>query len=136
MSETTMTTDAVLAEVLAERARQDAKWGEQNHPDVDRVLTDRQGGCNTRRMAEEYGIPTARSARSECNCATDAGQCTWAHIAVEELCEAVEAATDAQQGRKPISALRQELVQLAAVVVAWIEAIDRREPPDAGEVQP
>lgn len=25
-------TESVLAEVLAERARQDAKWGEQNHP--------------------------------------------------------------------------------------------------------
>lgn len=135
MSETTMTTDAVLAEVLAERARQDAKWGEQNHPDVDRILTERAGGCIPTRMAEEYGIPSTWRARAECQRSAKAGQCTWAHIAVEELCEAVEAATDAQQGRKPISALRQELVQLAAVVVAWIEAIDRRVLADS-EVQP
>lgn len=140
-------TKNVLAEIAAERARQDAKWGEQNHPDVDRVLTDREGspkvipspfgnvdagrypgGCTAARMAEEYGVPTASRARANCDGAAKIGQCTWAHIAVEELAEAIEAATEAQQGRAPVADLRKELVQTAAVIVAWVEAIDRRDP--------
>lgn len=127
----------VLAEIAVERGRQDAKWGEQNHPDVDRVLTDRvgregydgkvrPGGCTAARMAEEYGIPTAQRARANCDGAAKLGQCTWAHIAVEELAEAIEAATEAQQGRAPVADLRKELIQTAAVIVAWVEAIDRR----------
>lgn len=116
----------IFDEINQERVRQDAKWGEQNHLDVDRVLTDRAGGCDPQRMAEEYGIPTARSARANCDGEAEAGRCTWAHILVEEVAEAVEAATLAQLGREPLAALRKELVQVAAVAVSWIEAIDRR----------
>lgn len=127
----------VLAEIAVERTRQDAKWGEQNHPDVDRVLTDRKGimgldgamlhgGCTAQRMADEYEIPTANRARINCNLAAGLNRCTWAHIAVEELAEAIEAATEAQQGRAPVATLRAELIQTAAVIVAWVEAIDRR----------
>lgn len=43
---------------------------------------------------------------------------TWTDIALEEFCEAVEAPDDEQR--------RKELVQLAAVVFAWIEDIDKR----------
>lgn len=116
----------IFDEIDEERIRQDTKWGELNHPDVDTVLTDRDGGCTTQRMAEEYGIPTATCARANCDGEAKLGRCTWAHIAVEELAEAVEAATDAQQGRAPVASLRKELVQLTAVLVAWVEAIDRR----------
>jgi len=126
----------VLCEINAERTRQDAKWGEQNHPDVDRVLTDRgpspqdpvrfPGGCSPRRMAEHYGVPTTRCAKAECDGAAEIGQCTWAHILVEEVAEAIEAACESQQGRMSVDALRAELVQVAAVAVSWIEAIDRR----------
>lgn len=116
----------ILEEIDAERERQDAKWGEQNHPDVDRVLTDRHGACTVARMCEEYGIPHPTRAKAECDHAAKIGQCTWAHILVEELAEAVEAATLAQLGREPLAALRKELVQVAAVAVSWIEAIDRR----------
>lgn len=127
-----MTRGEVYALIDAERARQDAKWGEQRHPDVDRVLTDRgpstyngrtsQGGCSPARMAEEYGIPTAGRAKHNCDGAAEIGQPTWAHIAVEELAEVVEAATLAQQGRGPEEHVDKELVQLAAVIVQWIEA--------------
>lgn len=130
----------IYARIEAERGRQDAKWGEQNHPDVDRVLTDRKGstridgagvhrwpdGCDPERMAEEYGIPAEWRAKANCNGAAKLGQCTWAHIAVEEMAEAVHAATLAQQGRGPEEDVDAELVQLAAVVTAWIEARARR----------
>lgn len=117
---------SILDEIDAERVRQDAKWGEQSHPDVDRVLTDRSGGCSVLRMAEEYGIPHPTRAKAECDGAARIGQCTWTHILVEEIAEAVEAATLAQLGKGPLAALRRELVQVAAVAVSWIEAIDRR----------
>lgn len=125
----------VLGEIDAERTHQDAKWGEQNHPDVDRVLTAHgieqklvgfAGGCTSQRMAEEYGVPTAYHARSACDGAARIGQCTWAHILVEEVAEAIEAGCESQQGRASVDALRAELVQVAAVAVSWIEAIDRR----------
>ena len=118
--------EKILGEITAERVRQDAKWGEQNHPDVDRVLTGRPTGCRVERMAMEYNIPSANSAREACDVAARIGQCTWAHILVEEIAEAVEAATLAQLGQGPLAALRKELVQVAAVAVSWIEAIDRR----------
>lgn len=116
----------VFAEIEAERIRQDAKWGEQNHPDVDPVLTGRAGGCSVQRMAEELGVPTAVCARAACDSEAKLGRCTWSLIAVEEVAEAVEAATLAAQGKGELSALRAELVQTAAVFVAWIEAVDRR----------
>ena len=110
----------VLVDVLTERTRQDAKWGEQNHPSVDAVLMGRSGGCGPERMADEYEIPWADRAKALCDDAAERGECTWAHIAVEELCEAVEAAVESD------AACRGELVQLAAVIVAWIQCIDRR----------
>ena len=126
----------IFGRVNQERVRQDAKWGEQNHPDVDRVLTDRgpstyrgathPGGCSPARMAEEYGIPTESRAKANCDGAAEFGHCTWAHIAVEELAEVVHAATLAQQGLGPQSDVDKELIQLAAVVTAWIEARARR----------
>ena len=96
-------TDRVLSQVLAERIRQDVEWGEQNHPDG-------TGGIESRALRDE--------AQKTCQAAAERGITTWAHIADEEHCEAL-AETD------PVR-LRAELVQAAAVYVAWIEAIDRR----------
>ncbi|WP_239134632.1 hypothetical protein [Streptomyces sp. SID12488] len=97
------TTDRVLSEVLAERIRQDAKWGEQNHPDG-------------------TGLPVYRHAARRYRDAADrnaaAGVLTWRDVSNEEHFEAL-AESD------PVK-LRAELVQSAAVKVAWIEAIDRR----------
>ena len=45
----------------------------------------------------------------------------YADIALEEFAEAIEAVAN-----EDTAALRTELVQTAAVLVAWIEAIDRR----------
>lgn len=92
MSPTTnlsVTTDRVLQEVLAERVRQDEKWGEQNGHDFE-----------------------------------------WVSIMTEEVGEAAQAANEANfkssKTRGDYAHLREELVQVAAVAVAWIEAIDRR----------
>lgn len=97
------TTRHVLDEIAAERSRQDARWGEQNHPDGTGTLEQRK---------------VAESARIRCDEAFAAGGGSWSDVLTEEVAEA-GAEADA-------AALRAELVQVAAVAVAWIEAIDRR----------
>lgn len=64
-----------------------------------------------------YRIPTEELAKDLCEEAARVGVTTWAHIAVEELSEAVSAPNDTER--------RKELIQLAAVVVSWIECLDR-----------
>lgn len=113
----------VLNDIRAERDAQDEKWGEQNHPDFDQVLLTREGGCTPERMAEEYEVPTETRGRNLCELAFSRGEGTWAHIAVEELAEAIGTCNE------PPERLREELIQTAAVLVAWVEAIDRREAP-------
>jgi hypothetical protein len=92
----------VLAEVAAERHRQDQRWGEQNHPD----------GTGPAWAGD------AALARKECKHAADSGDLSWRHILLEEVAEA----TAEQESVR----LRQELIQVAAVAVAWAQAIDRR----------
>jgi hypothetical protein len=102
----------VLGEIAAERARQDEKWGEQNHPDG---------------TGDYPEIIDADVARMACEGAAEGGYLDWLHILREEVAEAfAESAPDK---------LRAELVQVAAVAVAWVEAIDRRTPHalDGGE---
>ncbi|MFD3929711.1 hypothetical protein [Streptomyces sp. NPDC058614] len=98
-------TDRVLAEVLAERIRQDATWGEQNHPDGTSCPGD---------------TDSADMARRHCQQAADGGTLAWRHIMTEEWTEARAESDPAK--------LRAELLQVAAVAVAWVEAIDRRAP--------
>lgn len=103
---------SVLAEVSAERKRQDARWGVQNHPDL-------PPDVQFNHPCGYFELPLADMARAECELAFKQCRGSYAHIFVEEVCEAIEA------GRDPAS-LRAELVQVAAVAVAWIECIDRR----------
>jgi hypothetical protein len=54
---------------------------------------------------------------------------TWALILGEEFGEACEAALDVifkYDSKDHVAHLRNELIQVAAVAVAWIEAIDRK----------
>ena len=95
---------SVLSEIKAERARQDKKWGEQNYPDG-------TGYSGELRWA-------ADDARRACDDAAKKGTLTWLHILTEETAEAFDEADQ--------SKLRKELIQVAAVAVAWVEAIDRR----------
>lgn len=72
--------EAALEDILTERARQDVKWGVQNH----------ENSFWTAILGEEFG----------------------------EVCK--EVVEDYNYGR-----LRKELVQVAAVAVAWVECLDR-----------
>jgi hypothetical protein len=94
----------VLAEVQAERERQDAKWGEQN-------LLDGTGGSGALYVADRY--------RSVVDEALKTDSATWRDVFLEE---AYEALAESEPER-----LRAELVQVAAVCVKWIAAIDRRQ---------
>lgn len=112
-------TIAVLAEVRVERARQDAKWGEQNHPDGTGAWKVIPGGEARRdEVVAEVRAGRAEEDRRACDQAARDGRLSWLHILREEVSEAF-----AEDG----VALRRELIQVAAVAVGWIEAIDRRE---------
>lgn len=108
---------AVLAAIVAERGRQDAKWGEQNHPDGtgdDELL------LRGRSLAAPVTMGTlAYVARATTDAAAKTGTVTWADILLEEVGEAFAESNPAK--------LRAELVQVAAVAAQWVEAIDRRE---------
>ena len=99
---------SVLGEIFVERERQDRKWGEQNHPD------------GTGEYPETIDTDVAKMA---CQDAADGRYLTWVHILREEVAEAF---AETRPDR-----LRAELLQVAAVAIAWIEAIDRREATDA-----
>ena len=112
----------ILAEISAERTRQDEKWGEQNHPVLDQVLLNRPGGCSGLRMADQYEIPTEIRAKALCNIRAERGDVTWMHILVEEVAEVVGCMQDE-------TAMREELIQTAAVCVAMVECLDRKHAP-------
>ncbi len=76
---------SAMQSVLAERRRQNEKWGEQNHHDF-----------------------------------------VWLAVATEELGEVAQAMLHDQFGGDHAGTVRDELVQLAAVALQWIECIDRR----------
>lgn len=100
-------TTAVLKDVADERRRQDAKWGEQNHPDGT--------GPDERRWAVEQ----ANAFRDICDTRAQMGVVTFADILLEEVYEAL-AEADPEK-------LVTELVQVSAVAVSWVEAIRRRQ---------
>lgn len=92
-----------INKVFVERARQNARWGEQNHPDG----TGKQGF----RLWEASMKELNKAAVAE-------GRLNWSLILREEVAEAL-ASKDQQD-------LQGELVQVAAVCQAWYEAIERR----------
>jgi hypothetical protein len=84
--------------------RQIEKWGLQSHPDG---------------TAENIvSRATSDNSRKRCDQAAEGGTVTWRHILTEEVDEAY-AESD------PVK-LRKELIQVAAVALAWVEDIDRR----------
>lgn len=94
--------ETVLADIRAERGRQDTKWGEQNHPDGT--------GPQFANKAAYERIRTETAAAD--------GTLTFRHVLAEEVAEAY--------AENDLELLRAELVQVAATAVCWIEAIDRR----------
>ncbi len=103
--------DQIFKDIQKERERQDQKWGEQSHPSV-------VEGLELFDLPEEYQVPSENRAKRLCEEAFETGKPTWAVIAVEELCEAIQSPDDKLR--------REELVQLAAVLVHWIEDIDKK----------
>jgi len=101
----------VLEEVLNERMRQEEKWGEQNHPDGTGpgVELDNRHGLYMDELANVHKNNTDLAAKY--------GDLTYKDIFLEEVFEAL-----AEEDKEK---LREELVQTAAVAVAWIEKIDR-----------
>lgn len=120
---------AAMCDVSAERLRQDAKWGEQNHPMVwrSRPAKSRHAGPSA---CADVGIPSAQEAQDSCADAVTEGLLTWADILVEEVSEWVEAA--AIHGDLSDEA-RTEAVQVAAVALAIIECIDRKRAAEGGD---
>lgn len=99
-----MTTAEVLELVAAERYWQDSTHG------APRDFPDGTGGG--------AALLDLQFAREEYDRAHAAGEMTWRHILEEEWCEAM-AETDPEK-------LETELVQIAAVACAWVEALRRR----------
>lgn len=105
-------TERVLRHVRDERRRQDQKWGEQNHPDGTGP------GLSFLWFPEEpIGCTVERAARCRTDREHQAGRGTYEQILTEEWAEAIATSDRAK--------LRAELVQVAAVAVAWVEKIDR-----------
>lgn len=110
----------ILNEIDDERKRQDAKFGEQNIPS--------HAGMIGPGDIVQYRIPSTEDCREICNRRKQVGIVSWLDVALEELAEVNEASFNAVN---PYTAateaqVREELIHLAAVCVAWIECIDRR----------
>lgn len=110
----------VLFDVAAERARQEEGWGVQRHWD---------GIGPLRQLALDGRAPTYANLAILMKDRYSALRShrrgpDWATILLEEVFEAVELPGDAASA----DMLREELVQVAAVAVAWIEDLDSRKP--------
>jgi len=99
----------VLTEVAGERAAQDERWGQQDHPV--HVPGDETG---FRVLGRPYRA-LARVLKER----FASGQRSGAIILLEEVMEALEAETPRRQ--------REELIQVAAVAVMMAEALDRED---------
>ena len=93
---------------------------------IDDLKIERRAQQN--KFGDQAGIPSGTSKvryhntlgefRSSCDRATEKGNLTWRHILLEEVYEALVEETPDK--------LRAELIQCAAVCIAWIEALDKR----------
>lgn len=94
----------ILMDIRAERDRQDQLWG------ANRSLPDSTGGAH-------HGA-RAHIAKSVCDASFEIGEGSWRVILDEEVAEAL--------AESDIGRLREELIQVAAVCVAWVEDLDTR----------
>ena len=96
--------DAIAGEIAAERRRQVTRWGRQDHPSI--------GPAGTRPF-----VPVAGRWKEINDARMESGAHSWDAILLEEVFEALVEVDPARR--------RAELVQVAAVAAAEIEAIDR-----------
>jgi hypothetical protein len=92
----------IFDQLSAERRRQHEKFGQQDHKDGTSI--------RNKHLADE--------ARRACDGDFRRGHGSWNVILMEEVFEAI--------AEEEPEKLREELLQVAAVAIAWIEAIDRR----------
>ncbi|ANU79698.1 hypothetical protein SEA_JAYCOOKIE_98 [Arthrobacter phage JayCookie] len=100
----------VLEQTRVEREAQTEKWGEQNHPN----------GTGAENRFSGSGAPyghLANIARTVTDNNARTGTITYADIFLEEVFEAM--------AESDPTALRKELIQCAAVALAWVQKIDR-----------
>lgn len=100
-------TTRVLAEVLHERTRQERKFPSQHLPDG----VDFRNEIPEQRLALQEMITRIKTLEL-------AGQQTWADILAEEYAEVLLT--------ENLKDLREELIQVAAVAVRWVEDMDKR----------
>jgi len=120
-----------VGDVVDERARQDVKWGQQNHPDgtgrtstpLNRIV--HNGPISSTSGSRSWAIGLSLLAKAATDKAAKEGTVSWADILLEEVFEAL-AESDPEK-------LRTELIQTAAVATQWAEAIDRRQRIAEGE---
>ena len=108
----------IIESILAERERQERKWGKQHNTSFDQTLLNRVGGCGPERMSEEYEIPTEGRAKFLCEESFRKNQGTWSHILIEEIAEVIGTCNQDKEVTKV------ELIQAAAVIFAWLEDLD------------
>jgi hypothetical protein len=108
-------TNGVLVEIAAERAAQDALFGEQNLPDM-------AGSENANRQARQMFEVFANRYKALNDGSYDdidpSHTTDFTGVFLEEVYEALAESDPAK--------IRAELIQAVAVGVKWIEAIDRR----------
>lgn len=106
----------ILSDIEAECRRQLDKWGIQTHPDG-------TGGFSSVVLEEGQAVPydqLAAWAKGECDDNHRRGEDNWESILLEELFEAM--------AEKPNSPeLEAELIQVAAVAVAWLADLRTRQ---------
>ncbi len=117
-------TGRVLSHIAAERRAQDARWGGTGHDDRHHDGTGREhlgaGGVDDDRWSFDPDVQTDRTREAFADAAASGTGGWWSDIAAEAVARAF---SETDPGR-----LRRALVVVAAVCVAWIEAIDRRTP--------
>lgn len=101
-----------LLKVIMEREAQDAKWGPQDHQDL-------SGGVGNRELWQDLWARELVEARGNEAVMRDSKKLGWDLILLEEVFEALSADTEDER--------IEELIQVVAVGVAWIEAIQRRQ---------
>ncbi len=107
-------TERVLDRVHAERVRQIEKWGHQHHPDFAGNLKN-----NPLQRVNLHNLKYPDHYKAACDLAFENDKGTWAHIFMEEVGEVF--------GTRTKEELSEELIQVAAVCVSWVEDLDTRE---------
>ncbi len=104
----------IIEEIKKEMIAQRVKHPKCDHPSIDNKFN--MPDATEEDLCAFYGIINESRAKILCDKATQADKLTWSHIAVEELAEVICAESDLSR--------RDELIQLAGVVISWIQSID------------